>query len=70
MREQLQETVDMFELSEGDDVNEIITSPAQKHLRDIDDECEPLGEEKMEMFHSMVAKLLWIMKSAHMRTQR
>ena len=35
MRDQLKEVIDMFTLSEGQEINEMVTSPAQKHLREV-----------------------------------
>ena len=62
MKDQLQEAIDMFTLHEGSEVKEEVTSPARRHLREVDEKCAPLGQVKREAFHSIVAKLLWIMK--------
>ena len=41
-----------------------MTSPAQKHLMDVNEDADILDKEKKELFHSIIAKLLWIMKRA------
>ena len=40
MRDQLQETIDMFTAYEKERVNEIVSLPARKHLRDVNDKCK------------------------------
>ena len=62
MKDQLQEAVDLFEQADGSQVNETVTSPARPHLRDINLENMRLCNAKQEAYHSIVAKLLWIMK--------
>ena len=64
MKEHLQEAIDMFEKIEGGEINEIVTSPARPKLRDVNENCAKLSEDKREAFHSIVAKLLWVMKRA------
>ena len=64
MKDQLLNMIDMFACAEGQDIEEIVTSPAQKHLRDVKPDYKPLSNEKQESFHSIVATLLWIMKRA------
>ena len=64
MRDQLNETVNMFEDEEKEEVVEVVTSPAQKHLRIVDEQCPALSDEKKKVFHTIVAKILWIMKRA------
>ena len=64
MKDQLQEAIDIFGQNEGDKVTEGVTSPATRQLREVNPKCEALSEEKKETFHSIVAKLLWIMKRA------
>ena len=54
----------MFGQNEGDKVTEGVTSPATRRLREVNPKCEALSKEKKEAFHSIVAKLLWIMKRA------
>ena len=56
MVEQLKEAVDAFETVEGEIVNNIVTSPAQKHRRENDAKCEKLKELKYETFCSIVQK--------------
>ena len=60
MRDQLKEAFEMF----GDEeLNETVVSPARKNLfTSHDDECEELDEARSETFHSVTAKLLFIMK--------
>ena len=64
MKDQLQETIDMFVLSEGSKVTEEVTSPARSRLRDVNPEGIALSKDKKDAFHSIVQKLLWIMKRA------
>ena len=64
MKDQLQETIDMFVLSEGSKVTEEVTSPARSRLRDVNPEGIALSKDKKDTFHSIVQKLLWIMKRA------
>lgn len=64
MKDQLQEAIDMFVSSEGEKVNEEVTSPARPRLRDVNSNGVLLNKGKKEAFHSIVAKLLWIMKRA------
>ena len=64
MKDQLNEAIDFFESWEGTKVTEEVTSPAQKHLRTVDDKCLKLSGKKRELFHTIVAKLLYIMKRA------
>ena len=64
MKDQLLEAVHMFEQAESSEVNDTVTTPARPRLRDVNPECTQLGSDKQDAFHSMVAKLLWIMKRA------
>ena len=62
MKEQLLEAISMFEQVNDSKVSEIVTTPACPRLREINLECPRLCSKKQEVFHSIVAKLLWIMK--------
>ena len=64
MNDQLIVAVATFEAAKGECVTEAVTSPAQKHLRDTNDDCEKLTGIKHEVFHSVVGKILYIMKRA------
>ena len=64
MKDQLKEAIAVFEAAEGETVDEKVTSPASRHLREANDNCEKLVASKHEVFHSVVAKLLYIMKRA------
>ena len=64
MKEHLQEAIDMYTTIEGEEINEVVTSPARPRLRDVNENCPKLVEEKREGFHSIVQKLLWVMKRA------
>ena len=58
-REQLQEAFDMFD----EELDDSVTSPANKNLfTTYDGISEELNEERSEIFHSVVAKILFIMK--------
>ena len=39
MKEQLEEAVTAFKITEGESVTESVTSPASRHLRESDDDC-------------------------------
>ena len=54
----------MLACAEGQDIEETVTSPAQKHLRGVNTDYKPLSNEKKDNTHSIVAILLWIMKRA------
>ena len=41
-----------------------MASPAAKWLFDVNDSCRKLSVEKAEIFHSVVAKLLWVSQRA------
>ena len=59
MREQIQEAFDSF----GEELDETVVTPANKNLfKSYDGEVEELDEERSEIFHSVTAKLLFIMK--------
>ena len=60
MRDQLEETIQLF----GEEIVPIITSPAAKHLMLVPDDDEEISESKQKKFHSIVAKLLYLMKRA------
>jgi len=58
MKDYLREAIDMFpELT-----NMKITWPAKKDLNEIDNKAEKLTKNKRELYHSIVTKLLWVMK--------
>ena len=57
--DQLKEAFEMFE----EELDETVASPARKNLfKTYDGECEELDEARSEIFHSVTAKLLFIMK--------
>ena len=59
MRDQLKEAFEMF----GEELDNTVASPARKSLfKTYDGECEELDEARSEIFHSVTAKLLFIMK--------
>jgi hypothetical protein len=60
MVDQLKEAIKLF----GEEVDDRVTSPATKSLFLVNEKCEQLDEAKSEIFHSVVAKLLFIMKRA------
>jgi hypothetical protein len=59
MRKYLEEAIELF----GEDVSTRVSSPATKKLFVLTP-AEGLGDERAEIFHSVVAKLLWVMKRA------
>ena len=64
MRDQLRDVIELFNKADGKKVIEEVTSPAQRHLREVNPDCNPLSTEKSQSFHTIVASLLWIMKRA------
>jgi len=61
MRDQIEESIKMF----GEDVDDAVASPANKNLfTTYDGESDELGKDRSEFFHSVTAKLLFIMKRA------
>ena len=58
MIDQLKEEIELF----CEEVDESVVTPAYKNLMEVNEEQEQLDEEKSEIFHSVVAKLLFIMK--------
>ena len=60
MKDQIEEAFTMF----GEDCLNSFTSPAAKHLFDVSDDSCQLDAARSEIFHAVVAKLLFIMKRA------
>jgi hypothetical protein len=60
MKDQIKEAIEMF----GEDVDAGVSSPANKNLFNTYDDSKELNEEKSKIFHSVVAKILFIMKRA------
>lgn len=60
MKEQLEECVKAF----GEDLSKKVSTPASKSLFEVkcEEDDEPLCEKKKVLFHSIVAKLLFLMK--------
>ena len=58
MKKMLQETIDMVD----DDLNENVSSPATRRIFDVTKGATQLDEDKSELFHSIVAKLLNLSK--------
>ena len=56
--EHIDEAIEFF----GEDLKGGITTPATKGLFDVNDKSKPLSKMKQDIFHSVVARLLWIMK--------
>ena len=58
MKGQLQEAIDLY----PDKIPDRVVSPASKHLFDVNDDAEQLEMERSKVFHSIVMKLMYIMK--------
>jgi hypothetical protein len=56
MSEYLKEAINEF----PENVDRVVTSPASNHIFDIDPDCPKLNEEKRELLHHLVAKLLFV----------
>ena len=60
MEDQLMEAIELF----GEELEGKVTSPAQHHLFQVNKDVEPLDKNKKEIFHSVTAKLLYLVKPA------
>ena len=58
MTEQLKETIQAF----GEEITGVVTTPAGSNLMKVPGQDEELDEERVKRFHSVVAKLLYLMK--------
>ena len=56
--EYIDEAIECF----GEDLGKSVTSPATKNLFDVNEESKPLSAKKQEIFHSVVARVLLMMK--------
>ena len=54
------EAIELF----GEELEGEVTSPAQNHLLQVNQNAETLEENKKETFHIMTAKLLYLVKLA------
>jgi hypothetical protein len=54
----LQETIEKF----PENIEGSVSSPAAAHLFEINDQATKLEDERAQLFHTIVAKLLWICK--------
>ena len=57
-KEYIAESIELFD----EDVSQNVSTPATKNLFVVNPDAEPLDESKADIFHSVVAKLLWVMK--------
>ena len=62
MKDHIRETIELFEEIEKIDIQ--VSSPANGKLFSVDENAERLVGRKSEVFHSVVAKVLFIMKRA------
>ena len=60
MENHLEEALDSF----PDDTNKVVSTPAAVHLFEVDETCTKLTEKDRSIFHSIVAKLLFVSKRA------
>ena len=58
MEDKLMEAIDLF----GEELEGKVTSPAQHHLLQVNEDAEPLDKNKKEIFHSVTAKILYLVK--------
>lgn len=58
MKDYIQEAIDAF----GEPISGTVSSVATKKLFDVNDQVVPLPEKQQDIFHLVVAKLLWVMK--------
>ena len=45
-----------------EELGSTVSSPAEKWIFDVNDKARKLTEEKADIFHSVVAKLLWVLQ--------
>ena len=45
--------------------SDAFTTPANRNLFELDEKPEKLNQDKSDIFHSVVAKLLWVMKRGY-----
>ena len=64
MKRAINESIEMFEKSGDKLSDENVVSPARAHLFTVNPEGDQLGSERSDIFHSVVAKLLFITKRA------
>ena len=60
LKEQLLEAIEAF----GWNIDEKVNPPASSHLLLVNEKSQKLDEEKSEIFHSIVANILYIMRRA------
>jgi hypothetical protein len=65
MKEYIKEAIADF----GDDITRTAATPAKKNLFDIDETADPLSRKDGEIFHSVVAKLLYVSKRSRLDIQ-
>ena len=59
MKDQINEAINWI----GEEVNHMPKTPANRNLFSVDENLVPLGKEKSDTFHSVVAKLLYIFET-------
>ena len=64
MRDQVNETIDKFELDSKEFMSRGVASPANHKLFMVDLQSEELDERRSDILHSTTAKLLYVMKRA------
>lgn len=60
MKDYIKESIDSYK----EEIKEKVPTPARKDLFDIDTTSEKLEDERMEIFHHIVAKILYVSKRA------
>ena len=58
MKDCIKESIDLF----GEEISTNISSPAKKSLQNVDESSTRLEKKDTDIFHSIVAKLLWVAK--------
>ena len=58
MKDQIEEAFEMF----GEKLEGSVSSPATKKLNTVDPKATQLNNKKSDIFHSVVAKLLFVVK--------
>ena len=58
MKDYIEESINVF----GEEISTNVSSPAKKGLKSVDDSTTRLENKDVDIFHSIVAKLLWVEK--------
>ena len=58
IKDYIEKSIDLF----GEEISTKVSSPEKKGLQNVDDSSKRLEKKYADIFHSMVTKLLWLVK--------